>query len=47
LRSICEAIMVDYMYEAPISKDKRDLIISLESAKEKLDILKFKNIRAA
>lgn len=47
LRSICEAIMVDYMYDAPSNKEKKELIISKESAKEKLDFLKFKNIKAA
>jgi ATP-dependent Clp protease ATP-binding subunit ClpX len=47
LRSICEAIMVDYMYDAPSNKEKRELVISMESAKEKLDFLKFKNIKAA
>lgn len=47
LRSICEAIMVDYMYDAPSSKEKRELVISMESAREKLDFLKFKNIKAA
>jgi ATP-dependent Clp protease ATP-binding subunit ClpX len=46
LRSICEAIMVDYMYDAP-SNNLKELIISAESAKDKLDLVKFKNMKAA
>lgn len=46
LRSICEAIMVDYMYDAP-STNVKDIIISSETAKEKLEQLKFKNNNAA
>ena len=46
LRSICEAIMVDYMYDAP-SNNLKELVISAESAKEKLELVKFKNIKAA
>lgn len=46
LRSICEAIMVDYMYDAP-TNNKKELVISLESAEEKLNMLKFKNTKAA
>ena len=46
LRSICEAIMVDYMYDAP-SNNLKELIISAESAKDKLELVKFKNIKAA
>lgn len=38
LRSICEAIMLDAMYEAPSRKDKdKKLVIGLEYAKEKVD----------
>jgi ATP-dependent Clp protease ATP-binding subunit ClpX len=47
LRSICEAIMVDYMYEAPTNVGKKELTISIESAHEKLEILKFKSQKAA
>jgi len=36
LRSICETIMMDLMFEAP-SKDDKELIISLEYAKSKID----------
>ncbi len=46
LRSICESIMTDYMYDAPSNKIK-ELNISVEIAKEKLDMLKFKSIKAA
>ncbi|MBP9185506.1 MAG: ATP-dependent Clp protease ATP-binding subunit ClpX [Bacteroidia bacterium] len=46
LRSICESIMTDYMYDAPSNKIK-ELTISMEIAKEKLDMLKFKSIKAA
>ncbi len=46
LRSICENIMTDYMYDAPTNKEK-ELTISSELAKEKLESLKFKSIKAA
>lgn len=46
LRSICEAIMVDYMYDAPTT-NKKELTLSLNEAKEKLNILRFKNLKAA
>jgi ATP-dependent Clp protease ATP-binding subunit ClpX len=46
LRSICEAIMIDYMYDAP-STNKKEIVITNETAKEKLDILKFKSNKAA
>lgn len=47
LRSICEALLVDYMYDAPSLKDKKEIIVSTETAKEKLEMLRFKNIKAA
>ncbi len=46
LRSICESIMIDYMYDAP-STNKKEITITKETAREKLDILKFKNNKAA
>jgi len=46
LRSICENIMTDYMYDAPSNKEK-ELNISTDVAKEKLESLKFKSIKAA
>ncbi len=36
LRSICETIMMDLMFEAP-SKEEKDLLISLEYAQNKID----------
>ncbi|WP_282036179.1 ATP-dependent Clp protease ATP-binding subunit ClpX [Saccharicrinis aurantiacus] len=36
LRSICETIMMDMMFEAP-SKDNKEIIISLDYAKERID----------
>ncbi len=36
LRSICETIMMDLMFEAP-SNDEKELVISIEYAKEKID----------
>jgi len=44
LRSICEAIMVDAMYETP-SQAKKSLVIKLDYAKKKID--KFTGILAA
>ncbi len=46
LRSICENIMTDYMYDAPTNKEK-ELTISLDVAKDKLEMLKFKSTKAA
>jgi ATP-dependent Clp protease ATP-binding subunit ClpX len=46
LRSICENIMTDYMYDAPSNKEK-ELSISLEVANAKLESIKFKSIKAA
>ncbi|WP_075603209.1 ATP-dependent Clp protease ATP-binding subunit ClpX [Saccharicrinis aurantiacus] len=36
LRSICETIMMDMMFEAP-SKDNKEIVISLDYAKERID----------
>lgn len=47
LRSICEAIMVDYMFESPSYQNKKELVISLDSAQEKIQLLKFKYTKAA
>ena len=46
LRSICENIMTDYMYDAPSNKEK-ELSISLEVANAKLESIKYKSIKAA
>lgn len=37
LRSICEAIMIDAMYETPSGKSAKELFITLEYAKEKFE----------
>lgn len=37
LRSICEAIMNDMMYEAPVMKDTDTLVITLDYAKEQFE----------
>ena len=42
LRSICEAVMIDVMFELPSSEDKKDITIGLKYAKEKLEKLKRK-----
>lgn len=44
LRSICEAIMLDYMYNSPSSKKGSKLVIGAEDAAKKLDLL---NLKAA
>lgn len=46
LRSIVEAIMIDPMFEYP-STDQKELVISLEYAKSKLDKVNLKRLRAA
>lgn len=47
LRSICEAIMIDYMFDIPSKENITDLLISLNFAKERIDLLKIKNLKAA
>ena len=47
LRSICEAIMVDAMYEVPSQKNPDNYTITLEYAKEKFDKSKIRKLRAA
>lgn len=50
LRSICEAIMLDAMFETPTSKDKSDtkeLQITLEYAKNKFSKTDFKKLQVA
>ena len=37
LRSICEAIMIDAMYETPSGKSSKELFITLEYAKDKFE----------
>ena len=47
LRSICEAIMLDYMYEMPSKKDTTELRIGKDFAVEKIEMLKLKGLKAA
>ncbi|MCU0442196.1 MAG: ATP-dependent Clp protease ATP-binding subunit ClpX [Bacteroidia bacterium] len=47
LRSICEAIMLDYMYEMPSQKEVATLQVTLDTAREKLATLKLKSLKAA
>lgn len=47
LRSICEAIMVDYMYEMPSKKEVSELHITNSFAAEKIEQLRMKSLKAA
>jgi ATP-dependent Clp protease ATP-binding subunit ClpX len=47
LRSICEAVMMDYMYEMPSKADTKKLHVSLNDANMKIDRLKLKSLKAA
>ncbi|MFY8108701.1 MAG: ATP-dependent Clp protease ATP-binding subunit ClpX [Bacteroidia bacterium] len=48
LRSICEALMMDYMYDAPERKTGDNiLIIDAKGAEEKMKVIRFKNHTAA
>ncbi|KEQ30639.1 ATPase AAA [Pedobacter antarcticus 4BY] len=47
LRSICEAIMLDAMYDIPSDPSIKKLVISLEYAKEKFEKADFKKLKAA
>ena len=48
LRSICEALMMDYMYDAPERKSGDNiLIIDAKGAEEKMKVIRFKNHTAA
>lgn len=47
LRSICESILIDYMFELPSKDDVTELHISLNFAKEKIAQLKMKSLKAA
>ena len=46
LRSICEAIMIDAMYELP-SKDEKEINIGLNYARKKLEKTNIKRLKAA
>jgi len=47
LRSICEAITTDAMFELPSQSDTKELIIDEKYAFEKLEKSKFKKLRVA
>ncbi len=47
LRSICEAVMIDVMFELPSNEDKKDVNIGLKYAKEKLEKSNLKRLKAA
>lgn len=47
LRSICELIMLDAMYETPSDRDVKELEITLDYAKEKFEKSDFKKLKAA
>jgi ATP-dependent Clp protease ATP-binding subunit ClpX len=47
LRSICEALMMDYMYNAPSSSDLKVITITAEDAKKKMELVRLKNFQAA
>ncbi|MDQ3393484.1 MAG: ATP-dependent Clp protease ATP-binding subunit ClpX [Bacteroidota bacterium] len=47
LRSICEAIITDAMFEMPSQEKKEKLIITREYAEEKLEKSKFNKLKAA
>ncbi|MDA3952239.1 MAG: ATP-dependent Clp protease ATP-binding subunit ClpX [Bacteroidales bacterium] len=46
LRSICEAIMIDVMFDMP-SKDEKEVKITLELAKEKINKINVQRLKAA
>jgi ATP-dependent Clp protease ATP-binding subunit ClpX len=46
LRSICEAIMMDVMFDMPSKKDK-EVLITFEYAKEKMDRVNIQKLKAA
>jgi ATP-dependent Clp protease ATP-binding subunit ClpX len=47
LRSICEAVMMDYMYEMPSQTDTKKLHVTIKDANLKIDRLKLKSLKAA
>lgn len=47
LRSICEAVMIDVMFDLPSSEEKKDITIGLKYAKEKLEKSNLKRLKAA
>ena len=47
LRSICEAIMLDVMFELPSDKDKKEFKLTYSYAKSKLDKSSLIKLKAA
>jgi len=47
LRSICEAIMIDAMFEFPSQKDVKQLTVTLEYAREKFEKSDLKKLKVA
>ena len=47
LRSICEAIMIDFMYEVPSAKNNKELFITLDYARDKFDKSDLKKLKVA
>jgi len=47
LRSICEAIMIDAMYETPSGKSSKELFITLDYAREKFEKSDIKKLKVA
>ena len=47
LRSICESIMLDYMFDLPSNQEVKEINISYEEAEENLAHIEFKGINAA
>lgn len=47
LRSICEALMIDYMFDAPSGNKIKKLIITAKDAAQKIEQVKLKNFQAA
>jgi ATP-dependent Clp protease ATP-binding subunit ClpX len=47
LRSICEALMLDYMYEVPGNSEIKNITITAENASAKMESVRLKNYQAA
>ncbi len=47
LRSICEAILIDAMFELPSQKDQNQFLVTEEYAREKLDKASLEQLKAA
>ncbi len=47
LRSICESIMIDYMYDLPNHENVKKVTITLQDARNRVELLKFRQAKAA